>query len=139
PKNHTRVWLIARSRYNRGMNKKEFEEFELHPQVMESVTEAGYETPTPIQEAAIPSLLKGRDVLGIAQTGTGKTAAYALPMLHTIEPGTGRAQALVVVPVLYCVFFRVKLGVPQKGHVGEAAEDSRANGSTPALEDGAAS
>jgi ATP-dependent RNA helicase DeaD len=62
------------------------------------VTEEGYETPTPIQARAIPLLLEGRDLVGQAQTGTGKTAAFALPLLCRIEPSEGAVQALVLVP-----------------------------------------
>ncbi|MBN2393966.1 MAG: DEAD/DEAH box helicase, partial [Anaerolineae bacterium] len=53
----------------------EFQAFSLHPALMQAVDELGYESPTPIQERAIPALMSGRDVLGQAQTGTGKTAA----------------------------------------------------------------
>ncbi len=58
----------------------------------------GFDTPTPIQLAAIPALLSGRNVMGQAQTGTGKTAAFALPMLQCIQPGKGKVQGLVLVP-----------------------------------------
>ena len=59
-----------------------FSEMGLHPQVLNALIPLGYEHPTPIQEQAIPHVLKGRDVMGIAQTGTGKTAAFALPLVH---------------------------------------------------------
>jgi ATP-dependent RNA helicase DeaD len=58
----------------------------------------GYETPTPIQERAIPSLLEGKDVVGLAQTGTGKTAAFALPILQRIDPSNRKTQAIVLAP-----------------------------------------
>lgn len=61
-----------------------FSELGLHKQLMKAIDAEGYETPTPIQAQAIPHLLKGRDLLGIAQTGTGKTAAFALPTLNYI-------------------------------------------------------
>ncbi|MCB9421238.1 MAG: DEAD/DEAH box helicase [Ardenticatenaceae bacterium] len=76
----------------------EFTQLNLHPQLVQAVTELGYAEPTPIQSAMIPLMLAGHDVLGQAQTGTGKTAAFALPILHTIEPGRGDVQALVVAP-----------------------------------------
>lgn len=76
----------------------EFTQLNLHPQLVQAVTELGYTEPTPIQAAMIPLMLEGNDVLGQAQTGTGKTAAFALPILHTIEPGRGDVQALVVAP-----------------------------------------
>jgi ATP-dependent RNA helicase DeaD len=58
----------------------------------------GYETPTPIQERAIPTLLEGKDVVGLAQTGTGKTAAFALPILQKIDPKNSKTQAIVLAP-----------------------------------------
>ncbi len=61
-----------------------FDQLQLAAPILRAVTEAGYETPTPIQSQAIPPALEGRDVLGTAQTGTGKTAAFALPMLHRL-------------------------------------------------------
>src|SRR6201988_2440643 len=69
-----------------------FSELGLHPETLRALAEAGYETPTPIQEQAIPHVLAGRDVLGIAQTGTGKTAAFTLPMLTRLEHGRARAR-----------------------------------------------
>lgn len=77
-----------------------FQTFALHPALMQAVDEMGYECPTPIQERAIPALMDGRDVLGQAQTGTGKTAAFALPMLHGLDMDQGRThvQGLVVAP-----------------------------------------
>ncbi|MBT9583270.1 DEAD/DEAH box helicase [bacterium] len=69
----------------------------LNPQLVEAVHAAGYETPTPIQERAIPALLSGHDIIGQAQTGTGKTAAYGLPMLQTVV-APGPVQALILTP-----------------------------------------
>jgi superfamily II DNA/RNA helicase len=69
-----------------------FDELGLSPKVLEAVRASGYETPTPIQAQAIPHALAGRDVLGIAQTGTGKTAAFTLPMLSRLEQGRARAR-----------------------------------------------
>jgi superfamily II DNA/RNA helicase len=69
-----------------------FTDLGLSDKVLSSVTQAGYETPTPIQAQAIPVALKGRDVLGIAQTGTGKTASFVLPMLTLLERGRARAR-----------------------------------------------
>ena len=78
----------------------EFSNFAFHPQVAAGVAAAGYLTPTPIQRDAIPAVMQGRDVMGLAQTGTGKTAAFALPMLHRLLQGGGRGQvrALVIAP-----------------------------------------
>ena len=76
----------------------EFESFGLHPKLMQALTERGYTTPTPIQADMIPLMLTGVDVIGQAQTGTGKTAAYALPILQNLEPGQKLPQALVLAP-----------------------------------------
>ncbi|MDP2268883.1 MAG: DEAD/DEAH box helicase, partial [Deltaproteobacteria bacterium] len=65
----------------------EFKVFALHPDVAAGVEAAGYSQPTPIQEQAIPPVLKGRDVMGLAQTGTGKTAAFVLPILNRLMQG----------------------------------------------------
>ena len=62
-----------------------FADFGLIPEVLAAVRDVGYETPTPIQMPTIPYLLAGRDVVGQAQTGTGKTAAFALPLLSRLE------------------------------------------------------
>lgn len=75
-----------------------FEDLGLAPEFLHAVEQLGFEQPTPIQEAAIPALLAGRDVIGQAQTGTGKTAAFALPMLQHIQPEEGGIQALVLAP-----------------------------------------
>ncbi len=76
-----------------------FTTFAFHPAVAAGVTAAGYVTPTPIQVQAIPPVMDGRDVMGLAQTGTGKTAAFALPMLHRLMQGErGQVRALVIAP-----------------------------------------
>ncbi len=78
-----------------------FSELNLNPKVLKAVEEAGYETPTPIQAGAIPPALEGRDVLGIAQTGTGKTAGFVLPMITALARGRARARmprSLVLCP-----------------------------------------
>jgi ATP-dependent RNA helicase RhlE len=74
-----------------------FSELGLAEKVLQAVTESGYETPTPIQAQAIPLILEGRDVIGASQTGTGKTAAFALPTLSRLEP-IGKPQCLVLEP-----------------------------------------
>jgi len=78
-----------------------FSDLALDPRVLQAVSEAGYETPTPIQAEAIPHALQGRDVLGIAQTGTGKTASFVLPMITLLGQGRARARmprSLVLAP-----------------------------------------
>jgi superfamily II DNA/RNA helicase len=69
-----------------------FDQLGLSDKVLSAVAASGYQTPTPIQEQAIPQVLSRRDVLGIAQTGTGKTAAFVLPMLTMLEQGRARAR-----------------------------------------------
>jgi len=78
-----------------------FDELGLAPKVLRAVAETGYTTPTPIQAEAIPAALQGRDVLGIAQTGTGKTASFTLPMATILSKGRARARmprSLVLCP-----------------------------------------
>jgi ATP-dependent RNA helicase RhlE len=76
-----------------------FSEFNFHPQVAAGVKAAGYSEPTPIQAEGIPAVMKGDDVMGLAQTGTGKTAAFALPILNRLmEGGRGSVRALVIAP-----------------------------------------
>jgi superfamily II DNA/RNA helicase len=76
-----------------------FEQFNLDSRLMPGVKNTGYETATPIQEAAIPAALRGRDIIGTAQTGTGKTAAFVLPILNKLLDGPrGMPRALIVTP-----------------------------------------
>jgi ATP-dependent RNA helicase RhlE len=77
----------------------EFSAFKLHPFIAAGVQAAGYINATPIQEQAIPPVMSGHDVMGLAQTGTGKTAAFALPILHRLLTGAkGRPRALIIAP-----------------------------------------
>ncbi len=77
----------------------EFNAFELHNQVAAGITAARYLTPTPIQAEAIPLVMAGRDLVGLAHTGTGKTAAFVLPILHRLmQGGRRRVRALVMAP-----------------------------------------
>ncbi len=69
-----------------------FSDFPLRPEILQAVEDAGYQTPTPIQEQAIPVILTGDDLLGIAQTGTGKTAAFVLPMIERLASGRAKAR-----------------------------------------------
>ena len=78
-----------------------FEDLGLTPDTLKAVTESGYTTPTPIQEQAIPVVLMGRDVLGVAQTGTGKTAAFTMPMIDILADGRAKARmprSLIIAP-----------------------------------------
>src|SRR5438105_9930043 len=88
------------------MQVTSFEELGLRPELLRAVTEAGYTTPTPIQAQAIPVILAGRDVMGGAQTGTGKTAGFALPILQKLavhanaspSPARHPVRALILTP-----------------------------------------
>ena len=76
-----------------------FETFNLHPSIMAGVRALGYSVPTPIQLQVIPPIMQGRDVIGLAQTGTGKTAAFVLPILERLRSGPrGRVRALIISP-----------------------------------------
>jgi len=76
-----------------------FNKFSLNPKLAGGIAAAGYTTPTPIQAQAISTIMQGSDLIGLAQTGTGKTAAFALPILHRLLPGQrGRLRALIVAP-----------------------------------------
>ncbi len=77
---------------------KTFAELGLSEQTLRALRDVGYESPSPIQEQAIPPLLEGRDVIGQAQTGTGKTAAFGLPIMEYIDPEEPEVQALVLTP-----------------------------------------
>ena len=78
---------------------KSFEDFGFNKQVLNAIADAGYENPTPIQEKGIPPILNGQDVLGIAQTGTGKTAAFVLPMIMKLKYAQGNdIRGLIVAP-----------------------------------------
>ncbi len=75
-----------------------FKDLGLSPNIQQALDELGYENPTPIQEQAIPELLSGHDVIGQAQTGTGKTAAFGLPLLQYLDPENPEVQAIVMTP-----------------------------------------
>lgn len=77
----------------------DFSQFQLDARLMQGINKAGYESPTPIQQAAIPAALRGRDIIGTAQTGTGKTAAFVLPILNKLLNGQRNTpRALIVTP-----------------------------------------
>ena len=76
----------------------EFNQFELQPELLQAVEAAGFAAPMPIQSAVIPVMMTGQDIIGQAQTGSGKTAAYALPMLQNLQPGQKNIQGLVLAP-----------------------------------------
>ena len=76
-----------------------FTEFDFHQKITAGIKTCNYETPTPIQAKAIPAILAGRDIMGLAQTGTGKTAAFVLPILERMLKGPrGKVRTLIVAP-----------------------------------------
>jgi ATP-dependent RNA helicase RhlE len=75
-----------------------FAELGLHPAVMRAIADAGYTHPTPIQRQAIPLALDGRDIMGLAQTGTGKTASFSIPLIERLIDGPRRTRALILTP-----------------------------------------
>jgi len=84
--------------FDRSTMTNEFSQLGLQSQIVEAVTSLGYITPTPIQSQIIPLMLEGHDVIGQAQTGTGKTAAFVLPILQALQPGRRGIKALVMAP-----------------------------------------
>ncbi|MFB0954971.1 MAG: DEAD/DEAH box helicase, partial [Aeromonadaceae bacterium] len=79
-------------------NLPSFAELGIAEPILKALLDVGYETPSPIQAAAIPPLLEGRDILGQAQTGTGKTAAFALPLLSRLNARDNATQILILAP-----------------------------------------
>src|SRR5687768_18232814 len=78
---------------------KSFEEFSLNKQLLNAVTDLGFATPTEVQEKCIPLILGGQEIIGIAQTGTGKTAAYLLPLLMKVKYAQGdEPRAIILAP-----------------------------------------
>lgn len=92
------------------MENQRFEDMGLKPELLQMIIDKGYQEPTPIQKMAIGPALEGRDVMGQAQTGTGKTAAFGIPILNKVQPGAG-IQALVVCPTR-------ELAVQVSGEIG---------------------
>lgn len=79
-------------------NKLKYSESGIHKDILKAVKEMGFEIMTPIQEQAIPILLEGKDIIGQAQTGTGKTAAFAIPMIQSIDPQLKKPQGIILCP-----------------------------------------
>lgn len=80
------------------MNTLKFDELNLSKEVLKAITDLGYEEATPIQSQSIPFLMEGRDLIGQAQTGTGKTAAFGIPVIEKIDPASKHTQAVVLCP-----------------------------------------
>jgi ATP-dependent RNA helicase DeaD len=75
-----------------------FQDLSLSDLILKAISNMGFEEATPIQEQAIPAAMEGRDVIGQAQTGTGKTAAFGIPMLENIDPRSEVIQGIVITP-----------------------------------------
>lgn len=75
-----------------------FEEMEIYPEIVRAVEDMGFEEATPIQAQAIPVMMSGVDMIGQAQTGTGKTAAFGIPLLQKVDPESRRLQAIILCP-----------------------------------------
>lgn len=80
------------------MTNLNFTDFNLEPLVLQAITELGFEEATPIQSKAIPLALEGRDLIGQAQTGTGKTAAFGIPLISKISKSDEKIRALIMAP-----------------------------------------
>ena len=80
------------------MEKMKFEELDIRPEIFRAVQDMGFEEATPIQAQAIPVVMTGVDMIGQAQTGTGKTAAFGIPLLQKVDPENRKVQALVLCP-----------------------------------------
>ncbi len=93
-----------------------FEDFQLNRQLLNAITEAGYDSPTPIQEQAIPLVLAGHDVLGIAQTGTGKTAAYLLPILMKVKYAQGKVPRVLILAPTRELVMQIDEAIGQLAH-----------------------
>ncbi len=111
--------------------KNEFTQLNLRPELVQAVVRLGYTTPTEIQRLVIPLLLGGQDVIGQAQTGTGKTAAFALPILQTMAPANGQVQALILTPTRELALqvaqaFESYRGEPQQEATGEVETERKA-------------
>src|SRR5262245_47993609 len=89
---------VAESEVSQVGLEESFDSLGLSPEVLKAVSDAGYRVPTPIQREAIPLILRGRDVIGLAQTGTGKTAAFTLPIVDMLLSGPRRTRVVVLTP-----------------------------------------
>ena len=80
------------------METVRFDELDLYPQVLRAIKEMGFEEATPIQSRAIPAVMSGADVIGQAQTGTGKTASFGIPALHKVDVNSKKTQIIILSP-----------------------------------------
>ena len=104
-----------------------FADFGLSPDILRALTDQGYEHPTPIQAQAIPVVLKGRDVMGAAQTGTGKTAGFSLPIIQLLlahaSPSMSPARHPVRALILTALLALLTIGSAAPGEAGAADQD----------------
>ncbi len=100
------------------MTSISFSELGLTQDLLSAITNMGFENPSPIQQQAIPVLLKGKDIVGQAQTGTGKTAAFGIPLIQSIDPSEKNIQALVVCPTR-------ELAIQVAAELGQLAKTSK--------------
>lgn len=90
--------LTEEEREETGTRGMRFQDADIDRDILRAVEEMGFETMSPIQERAIPILMEGKDIIGQAQTGTGKTAAFGIPMIQRVDPSLGKLQAIVLCP-----------------------------------------
>ena len=82
----------------KSATSKRFSDFGLSSEVLQAISNMGFEEPTPIQEKAIPIIMQGRDIIGQAQTGTGKTMAFGIPIIERIDPRKFSVQSIILTP-----------------------------------------
>ena len=80
-----------------------FDELELNPKILRGIKDMGFEEATPIQAQGIPAVLSGRDVIGQAQTGTGKTAAFGIPVLESVDASSHKTQVIILSPTSFLI------------------------------------
>lgn len=91
-------WESKMQKEQQGEKKMRYEDAQIDGRILRAVKELGYEEMTPIQEQAIPLFMTGQDIIGQAQTGTGKTAAFGIPILQKIDPNNRNLQAVILCP-----------------------------------------
>ena len=102
-------------------NNTKFSDLGISKEILQAVEEMGYTQPSPIQEQAIPYVLEGHDVIGQAQTGTGKTAAFAIPIIDLVDPEFNKPQAIILCPTRELAVqvegeFQKTIQVPSQNH-----------------------
>lgn len=104
---------------SRSIGLLNFEQFPLHSSIQAAIQAAGYSQPTPIQQKAIPLVLQGRDVLGLAQTGTGKTAAFVLPILHQLQKNSAQPKRVLILEPTRELAEQVHQSIKELGKFGK--------------------